>query len=55
MPAMGHENFIDGCHGGHLVNPNGTVLAIKNRHVDPMPPIKFQLILNIETKQIEQF
>ena len=45
MAAMGHEDFTDGCHGGHLGYRNGMVLAIKNRHVDPMPPTKFQLSL----------
>ena len=39
MAAIGHEDFIDGCHGGHLGFRNGTILAIKNCHVNPMPPI----------------
>ena len=45
MAAMGHEDFVDGCHGGHLGYRNGTVLAIKNGRVDSMPTIKFQLNL----------
>ena len=43
MAAKGHENVIGGSHGGHLGYRNGTIFAITNRHVDPMPPIKFQL------------
>ena len=46
---MCHEYFIAGCHGGHLVHRNGTILAIQNRHVDPMPPIKFQLNLTFRS------
>ena len=45
MAAMGLEDFIDGCHGGHLGYRNGTIIANENRHVDPMSPIKFQLNL----------
>ena len=47
MAAMGYEYFIDGCNGCHLGYRNGKILAIKNRHVDQMPPIKFQFNLTM--------
>ena len=34
-------DFQDGCHGGHLGFPIGTVLAIFYLHVTPMLPSKF--------------
>ena len=37
------EEFLDGCLGGHLGYRNGTILAILNHYVAPMPPIKFRL------------
>ena len=40
---MSFEEFQDGCHGGHFLHRNGTILAILNLHVATMPPIKFQL------------
>ena len=40
---MGYEDFLDGYHGGHLGYRNGTILAIKNSYVDPMPSIKLNL------------
>ena len=49
MATMGHENFIDECHGGRLGYRNETILALKNREVDPMPPIKLQLNLNFRS------
>ena len=39
------EEFQDGRHGSHLGYRNGTILAILNLYVTPMPPIKFQLNL----------
>ena len=42
---MSFEEFQDGCHGGHLGYPNGTILAILNLYVARMPPIKFRLSL----------
>ena len=44
------ENFIDGCYGRHFGHGNGTILAIKNRHVDPMPLIKYQLNLTFRSE-----
>ena len=35
--------ILDSRRGGHLGQPNGTILAILNRYVAPMLPIKFQL------------
>ena len=32
-----------GHRGGHLAYTNGTILAILNLHVTPMPPVKFRL------------
>ena len=40
---MSFEKFQDGRHDGHLGYQNGTILAILNLYVTPMPPIKFQL------------
>ena len=40
---MSFEDFQDGCHGGHLGKPNGTILAILNLYVALVLPIKFQL------------
>ena len=37
------EVFQDGLHRGHLGKWNGTILAILNLYVAPMPPIKFRL------------
>ena len=37
---MWFEYFQDGHHGGHLGYWNGTILAIQNLYVAPMPPIK---------------
>ena len=37
---MFFEDFQDGCHFGYR---NGTILAILNFYVTPMPPIKYQL------------
>ena len=37
------DEFQDGRHGGHLGNLNGTILAILNLFVAPMPSTKFQL------------
>ena len=34
-------NFQDGCHGGHLGFPIGTILAIFDLQVTPMLPNKF--------------
>ena len=34
-------DFQDGCHGGHLGFPNGTILAIFDLQVTPMLPNKF--------------
>ena len=34
-PVPKHEDFHDGCHGGHLGYQNGTILAILNLHVAP--------------------
>ena len=42
---MWFEEFQDGRHGGHLGYRNGTILAILNRCVTVMPPIKFWLNL----------
>ena len=36
---MSFEEFQDGCHGGHLGYRIGTILAILNLCVAPMPPI----------------
>ena len=33
--------FQDGCHGGHLGYPIGTILAIFDLQVTPMSPTKF--------------
>ena len=33
--------FQDGCHGGHLGYPIGTILAIFDLQVAPMSPTKF--------------
>ena len=35
------KDFQDGCHGGHLGYPIGTILAIFDLQVTPMPPTKF--------------
>ena len=40
---LSFKDFQDGCHGGHLGYPNGTILAILNLHVATMPPTEFQL------------
>ena len=40
---MSFEEFKDSCRGGHLGYLNGTILAILNLCVAPMPPIKFWL------------
>ena len=34
-------DFQDGCHGGHLGHPIGTILAIFDLQVTPMSPTKF--------------
>ena len=34
-------DFQDGCHGGHLGYPTGTILAIFDLQVTPMSPTKF--------------
>ena len=34
-------DFQDGCHGGHLGYPIGTILAIFDLQVTPMSPTKF--------------
>ena len=34
-------HFQDGCHGGHLGYPIGTILAIFDLQVTPMSPTKF--------------
>ena len=34
-------DFQDGCHGGHLGYPTGTILAILDLQVTPMTPMKF--------------
>ena len=34
-------DFQDGCHGGHLGFPTGTILAIFDLQVIPMLPSKF--------------
>ena len=39
------EEFQDGCHGGHLGYQNGTILAILNLYITPMPLFKFWLNL----------
>ena len=42
--GLGEEakiDFQDGCHGGHLGFPIGTILAIIDLQVTPMLPIKF--------------
>ena len=35
---MSFEEFQYGCHGCHLGYQNGTILAILNLYVAPMPP-----------------
>ena len=40
---MSFEEFQDGPHGGHLGYRNGTILAILNLYVAPMPPNSFWL------------
>ena len=42
---MPFEYFQDDHHDGHLGYLNGTILAILNLYVAPMPPIKFGLNL----------
>ena len=37
----GKIDFQDGCHGGHLGYPIGTILAIFDLQVTPMSPTKF--------------
>ena len=51
------EEFQDGCRGGHLGYWNGTILAILNLYVAPMPPIKFWLNLTygLEGNVLEEF
>ena len=39
------EDFQDGRNGSYLGYRNGTILAILNLYVAPMPLIKFQLTL----------
>ena len=41
--GLGEENidFQDGCHGGHLGFPIGTILPIFDLQVAPMLPTKF--------------
>ena len=44
--GLGEEakiDFQDGCHGGHLGFPIGTILAIFYLKVTPMLPSKFRL------------
>ena len=36
-------DFQDGCHGGHLGFPIGTILAIFDLQVTPMLPTKFRV------------
>ena len=43
-------DFQDGCHGGHLGFPIGTILAIFDLLVTPMPPTKFGVDWDIEAK-----
>ena len=38
---MQFKDFQAGCHGGHLGYQDGTILAIINLHVSPMPSTKF--------------
>ena len=40
---MSFEEFQYGHHGGHHGYQNGTILAILNLYIAPMPPIKFWL------------
>ena len=40
---MSFKDFQNGRHGGHLGYWNGTILAILNLHVTPIPPTKFHL------------
>ena len=40
---LSFEEFQESRHGGHLGYRNGTILAILNLYVAPMPPIKFRL------------
>ena len=42
---MSLEDFQDGRHDVHFGYQNGTILAILNLYVAPMPPIKFRLNL----------
>ena len=42
---MSFEEFQDGRHGSYPGYQNGTILAILNLYVAPMPPIKFRLNL----------
>ena len=42
---MSFEEFQDGHHGSRLGYWNGTILAILNLYVAPMPPVKFRLKL----------
>ena len=42
---MSFEEFQVGGHGGHLGYWDGTILAILNLYITPMPPIKFPLNL----------
>ena len=50
---MSFEEFQDGhCHGGHLGCRNGTILAIPNLYVVPMPPKKFRLNLTYGLREI---
>ena len=43
LEEISFEEFQDGCRGGHLGYLNGTILAILNRCVTVMLPIKFWL------------
>ena len=43
LGGVSFEEFQDGRRGSHLGRRNGTNLADLNRHVSPMPLIKFQL------------
>ena len=40
---MSFKEFQEGRRGSHLECRNGTILAVLNLHVSPMPLIKFQL------------
>ena len=47
-------DFQDGCHGGHLGYPIGTILAIFDLQVTPMSPTKFveSIGLSVQEKKL---